>query len=84
MMSKGGLLHATALWAGEQLISAHIGVYNKPQLILGILNYSPFFAKYSPGKLHLLMLGAELAKEEIDAVSILTPGAGYKDSFATH
>lgn len=83
MMSKGGLLHATALWAGEQLISAHIGVHNKKQLILGILNYSPFFAKYSPGKLHLLMLGAELAKEQIDSVD-LTPGAGYKDGFATH
>jgi CelD/BcsL family acetyltransferase involved in cellulose biosynthesis len=83
MMAMPRLLHVTVLRVGGQIASSHIGVYNKDQVLLGMLAHSPFFAKHSPSKLHLLMLGEELAKEGITAFD-LTPGGEYKDRFATH
>jgi len=76
-------IHATLLRAGDQLIAAHVGVYNREQVLLGILVYSPLVSKHSPGKLHLLMLAEELAKEGVPTFD-LTPGGEYKDNFATH
>jgi len=83
MMCVPRLLHATVLRVGDKIASAHIGVYNKDQVLLGILTHSPLFARHSPGKLQMLMLGEELAKEGITAFD-LTPGGEYKDRFATH
>lgn len=83
MMAAPRLLHATVLRVGDQIASSHIGVYNKDQVLLGMLAHSPFFARYSPSKLHVFMLGEELAKEGIAALD-LTPGGEYKDNFATH
>jgi RimJ/RimL family protein N-acetyltransferase len=83
MMREPRLLHATVLRVGDKIASAHIGMYNKDQVLLGILTHSPFFAKHSPGKLQMLMLGEELAKEKITDFD-LTPGGEYKDRFATH
>ncbi len=83
MMAIPRVLHVTALRVGEEIASSHIGVYNKDQVLLGTLAHSPFFARHSPGKLHILMLGEELAKEGITAFD-LTPGGEYKDRFATH
>ena len=51
-------------------------------MLLGILAHSPFFAKHSPGKLHVLLLCTELAQEGITTFD-LTPGGEYKDRFAT-
>jgi len=83
MMALPRVMHVTVLRAGDEIASSHIGVYNKDQVILGMLAHAPFFAKHSPSKLHLLMLGEELAKEGITAFD-LTPGGEYKDRFATH
>jgi CelD/BcsL family acetyltransferase involved in cellulose biosynthesis/RimJ/RimL family protein N-acetyltransferase len=77
------MVHATLLRAGAQIVAAHVGVYNRDEVLLGILAYSPFAAKHSPGKLHILLLGDELAKEGITTFD-LTPGGEYKDNFATH
>jgi len=82
MMRKQGLLHATVMRVNESLVSAHIGVYNRNQVLLGIIAHSPFFARHSPGKLHLLMLGMELAKEGVPTFD-LSPGGEYKERFAT-
>lgn len=83
MLDMPRLLHTTVLRVGDQIFSTHIGVYNKDQVLLGMISHSPFFAKYSPSKLHLYMLGEELAKEGIAALD-LTPGGEYKEQFATH
>lgn len=83
MMAIPKVLHVTVLRVGDEIASSHIGVNNKDQVLLGTLAYSPSFARHSPGKLHLLMLGEELAKEGITAFD-LTPGGEYKDRFATH
>jgi CelD/BcsL family acetyltransferase involved in cellulose biosynthesis len=76
------MLHATALRVDDKLISAQIHNYNHEQVRLGLITHSPFYAKYSPGELHLLMMGVELAKDEI-ALFDLTPGGQYKDRYAT-
>ncbi len=83
MMQSPRLLHATVLMAGDEIASAHIGHYNGEQVMLGVLAHSPFFAKHSPSKIHVLMLGELLAKEGITAFD-LTPGGEYKERFATH
>lgn len=83
LLAAGGLLHATVVKLNGQMISAHLGILNKDQVTLGILAYSPFLAEHSPGRLHILLLGMELNKQGIAALD-LTPGADYKERFATH
>ncbi|HKP13783.1 MAG TPA: GNAT family N-acetyltransferase, partial [Blastocatellia bacterium] len=83
LMEAPRVVHATLLRAGRQIVAAHVGVYNREQVLLGILAYSPLAGKHSPGKLHVLLLAEELAKEGIETFD-LTPGGEYKDNFATH
>jgi CelD/BcsL family acetyltransferase involved in cellulose biosynthesis len=79
------LLHVTVLRLSGKLLAAHIGFYNRDQVLLGIVTHSPFHGQQSPGKLLMLWLGLELAKEAVPILD-LTPGtiSGYKDRFATH
>ena len=77
------MLHATALRVDDALASAQIHFYNREQVLLGLITHSPFFARYSPGELHILMTAAELGREEIPVFD-LTPGGQYKDRYATH
>src|SRR5918996_3192136 len=83
MMDVPRLIHATVLRVGNHVASAHIGLYNRDSVLLGVLAHSPFLAQHSPGKLHVLMLGVELAKQDIPIFD-LTPGGEYKERFATH
>ncbi len=82
LMRLPRMLHATALRVDDNLISAQIHNYNQDQMRLGLITHSPFYARYSPGELHILMMGVELAKEEITLFD-LTPGGHYKDRYAT-
>jgi hypothetical protein len=50
--------------------------------LLWLITHSPFYARHSPGELHTLMIGAELAKEDVPVFD-LTPGGNYKDRYAT-
>jgi CelD/BcsL family acetyltransferase involved in cellulose biosynthesis len=84
MAERPGLLHATVLRAGDAMVSAQINMFNNDQVLLGAITHSPFFAKYSPGKLHIMMLCAELAKQGIRTLD-LTPGdSDYKERLASH
>jgi CelD/BcsL family acetyltransferase involved in cellulose biosynthesis len=83
LMRLPRMLHATTLRISGKLISAQIHFYNREQVLLGLITHSPFYARYSPGELHTLMLGAELAKENIPVFD-LTPGGYYKDRYATN
>ena len=76
------LLHVTVLKVGKELVAAHLGVQDKEKLYLGVFAHSPFWAKHSPGKLHLLMLGEQLAKQGYSALD-MTPGGPWKERFAT-
>jgi hypothetical protein len=79
------LLHVTTLRLSGELLAAHIGFYNRGQVLLGVIAHSPFYAEQSPGKLLMLLLGLELAQEGVPVFD-LTPGtlSGYKERFATH
>jgi hypothetical protein len=83
LMRLPRMLHATALRVNDSLISAQIHFYNKEQVLLWLITHSPFYARYSPGELHTLMIGAELAREAVPVFD-LTPGGNYKDRYATN
>ncbi|ANE49203.1 GNAT family N-acetyltransferase [Flavisolibacter tropicus] len=82
---KQGLLHTTVLKVNEDIIAANVSVFGKGWVHLqGVNTHAPSFAKYSPGILHLLMLGKQLASEGI-SVFDLTPGDDpYKGQLATN
>lgn len=82
LMRLPGMIHATALRLDDKLISAQIHTYNREQVLLGLITHWPSYARYSPGELHLLMTGVELAREGIPVFD-LTPGGHYKDRYAT-
>jgi len=82
LLEKQHLLHVTVLYSGDRVISAHLGICSKDMVHLGIIAHSPFEARYSPGKLHILFL-AKMLKEEGYKAFDLTPSGDYKDRFAT-
>ncbi|WP_170866202.1 GNAT family N-acetyltransferase [Pontibacter flavimaris] len=84
LLFERGLLHTTLLTVDEKVIASNAGVIGKGWLHLqGLNTHCPTFAKYSPGILHFLFLGKQLAEEGI-TVFDLTPGADpYKNILAT-
>ncbi|MGE0101412.1 MAG: GNAT family N-acetyltransferase [Blastocatellales bacterium] len=77
------LIDATALRLDGRPISIQIHLRNNDQLVLGLISHSPFHARYSPGAIHLAMLGMRLAEDRVPVFD-LTPGGDYKDRYATH
>jgi CelD/BcsL family acetyltransferase involved in cellulose biosynthesis len=77
-----GILNVTVLRVGDKLVSGQIHMHNREQVLLGLITHSPFYSKFSPGTLHLLMLGIELAQKGVPIFD-LTPGGEYKDRYAT-
>lgn len=82
MLDQPEQMHATVLLVGGQLVAAHVGPINGRQVALGLIVHSPLFAQHSPGKVLLLLLGQLLATQGFEELD-LTPGAGYKERFAT-
>ncbi len=84
LLFERGLLHTTLLTVDEKIIASNAGVTGKGWLHLqGLNTHCPTFAKYSPGILHFLFLGKQLAEEGI-TVFDLTPGTDpYKSILAT-
>ena len=82
LLEQPGLMHVTVLRVGQQIAAAHIGPCNREEVVLGILVHSPFFARHSCGKLHLLLLGLTLEQDGFRALD-LTPGGEFKERFAT-
>ncbi|MDO6440362.1 GNAT family N-acetyltransferase [Cyclobacterium sp. 1_MG-2023] len=79
-----GLLHVSILKLDEEIIASNAGIAGKEMIHLqGINSHSPFYAKYSPGILHFLMLGIELGNAGINYFD-LTPGGakGYKEKLS--
>ncbi len=82
MKQHPDLLHVTITTLNGRLIAAHIGIAGKNQIHLAILANSPFYASYSPGKLHLMFLSKLFAHEGIKFLD-LTPGNDpWKERFA--
>ncbi|QDH80090.1 GNAT family N-acetyltransferase [Echinicola soli] len=79
------LLHASILKLDNKIIASNVGFITSETVHLqGLNTHSPFYAKYSPGILHFLMLGIHLKKENYRYFD-LTPGGadGYKSNLAT-
>lgn len=78
------ILHVTALKLDGKTISSIIGMKGKGWMHLaGLISYSPFHSKHSPGLVHLFMLG-QMLQEEGFAYFDLTPGDdGYKERVST-
>ncbi len=83
LMEETDVVYSTVLSVDEKIASAQVCFRNKDEMLLCITSMSPFFAKQSPSKLHLLMLMRELTKTNYTNFD-LSPGAGYKERFATH
>ena len=83
LLFEQNLLHATVLKLDNTIIASNVGVKGKGLVHLqGVNTHDPFYAKYSPGILHFLMLGKQLAQEKIEVFD-LTPGKDpYKESLA--
>jgi CelD/BcsL family acetyltransferase involved in cellulose biosynthesis/GNAT superfamily N-acetyltransferase len=81
-LMRAGVLHATVLRHDEAFVAANLGVSGKDIVYLGIFAHSAHYAKESPGKLHLALLGGHLAKANCRTLD-LTPGEDtYKPAFA--
>jgi CelD/BcsL family acetyltransferase involved in cellulose biosynthesis len=83
LMQIKDLLHVTVLKIDDRVVAAHLGLSDGKACALGIPAHSPFHAVHSPGKLQLLMLGVELAKQGFDALDLTPGGDAYKERFAT-
>jgi CelD/BcsL family acetyltransferase involved in cellulose biosynthesis len=79
--SFGGVL--SALYAGDQLVAAHLGMRSERAWHWWFPVYNREFARYSPGGILLLRVAEAAAKS---GASVLDLGKGldeYKESFAT-
>jgi CelD/BcsL family acetyltransferase involved in cellulose biosynthesis len=83
LMRVKDLPHVTVLKVEDRVVAAHIGLIDRRQCILAMPVHSPFDAIHSPGKLHLLMLGLELAKQGLEVFDLTPGGDPYKERFAT-
>ncbi|HYH14829.1 MAG TPA: GNAT family N-acetyltransferase [Flavisolibacter sp.] len=84
LFSKG-ILHVTVLKVHEEIIASVAVMLGKDRAFLGGINcHSPLYADYSPGYLHFILLGQQLAVEGFDLFD-LTPGYDpYKERLATN
>ena len=83
LMAIPDLMYASVLRVGGKIASAKISIRNRDEMLLSITAMSPFLARQSPSKIHILMLGLEFAEKGIGTFD-LSPGSGYKERFATH
>lgn len=75
-------LHVTVTRIDDQLVAAHIGAIGDGIVHLAIIAYSPFFARHSPGKLHLMQLGRLFMEEGIHTLDLTPGGDLWKDRFS--
>jgi hypothetical protein len=82
---EAGLLHVSILKINAEIIASVTATIGKKRAYLGGINcHSPLYASYSPGYLHFLLLGQQLAREGVEFFD-LTPGYDfYKERLATH
>lgn len=82
LMAHPGMLHVTVMRVGEQLVSAHVDFMDGVSSYLGIPTHSPYFFQHSPGKLHMLLLGQQLADDGVSCLDLTPGGDPWKERFA--
>ncbi len=83
LMRSPSRLHGTVLKLNEAIIAAHLGVYDRKTIHLGVFAYSPVHSQYSPGKLLLLLLAESMNRDGFSTLD-LTPGGDWKDRFSSN
>lgn len=78
----GGCL--SALYAGERLLAAHLGLRSARVWHWWFPVYEPAFAAYSPGGILLLEVAREAARRGASALDLGKGDDPYKRSFADH
>ncbi len=81
LMKETNVVYPTVLRVGDKTASTQVCFRNRDEMLLCITSMSPFFAKQSPSKIHLLMLGNKLSETDYKNFD-LSPGNGYKERFA--
>lgn len=78
------LIHVTVGRIGGKAVSMHIGIAGREQVHLAIVTHSPLLSRYSPGKLHLLLLGRQLIDEGCAQLDLTPGGDPWKERFANN
>ncbi|WP_158703351.1 GNAT family N-acetyltransferase [Pseudonocardia dioxanivorans] len=73
----------SALWAGDRLVAAHLGLHSESVLSWWFPAYDPEFGRYSPGILLLLALAEAAAARGIGQLDLGRGAHDYKDATAT-
>lgn len=74
--------YITITYLDERPIAALWGLMSGKTLHLGILMYSPFFAEYSPGKLHVMQLSKLMLSDGLEVLDLTPGGDLWKERFA--
>lgn len=78
-----GLMHCSILRCGDKVFASLLGLCSGDTVHSGVFAHSPLSGKYSPGKLHLLLLGMRLQEEGFTFLDLTPGGYEWKDRFAT-
>jgi CelD/BcsL family acetyltransferase involved in cellulose biosynthesis/GNAT superfamily N-acetyltransferase len=82
MVKTPGLIHATVLKVGNQVVAAHLGAPTGKELQLGLIAHNPWYAKHSPGKFLIHFLARMLHQEGFVQLDLTAGGDPYKERFA--
>jgi CelD/BcsL family acetyltransferase involved in cellulose biosynthesis len=72
----------SALYAGDELVAAHFGMYSERAWHWWFPVYEHAFAKYSPGALLLLRVAEEAAGRGLELLDLGKGDDAYKSSFS--
>ncbi|AEL24499.1 GNAT family N-acetyltransferase [Cyclobacterium marinum] len=79
------LLHVSVLKLDDVITSCIIGMKSKLWMHLsGLITYSPFYSKHSPGLVHLFVLGKYLEEQGFEYFDLSPGGDGYKERMASN
>jgi hypothetical protein len=78
-----GLMHCSIFRSENKVFAALLGLCSGDTVHSGVFAHSPLVGKYSPGKLHLLLLGMRLQEEGFAFLDLTPGGYEWKDRFAT-
>ncbi len=73
----------TALWAGDQLVAATMGIRSRSVLHGWVIAYAPEFRKYSPGLMLILKLAQQCESLGIERIDMGRGDEFFKTSFAS-
>ncbi len=80
--SASNNVYVTVTYLNDRPIAAFWGAVSGQTVHLGMLIYSPLFARHSPGKLHIMQLSEHLLKDGKNVLDLTPGGDPWKDRFS--